>query len=195
MSSVGDVTRWLHQLKEGERQAARPLWELYFRRLVGLARERLRRRGTPRAAADEEDVALSAFDSFCRRAEEGKFPRLDDRDDLWQLLVMITARKVNDLAQHEQRARRDWRRTRPVDSDEAGEPPGPEPDPALAAEVGDELGRLLGLLADDGMRAIAVRKLEGHTNEEIARIVNCSLATVERRLALIRKHWHQEVPA
>ena len=56
MSSAGDVTRWLEQLKAGDREAAQPLWEQYFRRLVGLARERLRHRGLPRAAGDEEDV-------------------------------------------------------------------------------------------------------------------------------------------
>ena len=55
----------------------------------------------PRVAADEEDVALSAFDSFCRGAQRGRFPQLDDRDNLWRLLVVITSRKAVDLAQHE----------------------------------------------------------------------------------------------
>src|SRR5262249_27742204 len=156
-----------------------PLWERYFRRLVGLARERLR--GLPRAAADEEDVALSAFDSFCRAAEAGRFPRLDDRDDLWQLLVLIAARKACDLAQREGRDRRDWRRARPLDDAAAVEPSSPERGPALAAQAAEELGRLLGLLPDEPMRAIALRKLEGHGNAEIAGLLGCSLATVERR--------------
>ena len=192
MSSAGDVTHWLRQLKAGDRDAARPLWERYFRRLVGLARDRLR--ALPRAAADEEDVALSAFDSFCRNAERGRFPRLDDRDDLWQLLVLLATRKASDLAEREGRQRRDWRRTAPLD-DGAGDPPAAEPDPALAAELAEETGRLLGLLPDEQMRAIALRKLEGFTNEEIAGLLGCSLATVERRLALIRKHWEKELPA
>src|SRR5262249_21963864 len=168
-----------------------PLWERYFRQLVSLARARLR--GMPRAAADEEDVALSAFDSFCRGAESGRFPRLDDRDDLWQLLVLIATRKACDLAEHEGRQRRDWRRTEPVDG-EHPEPFSAGPDPALAAEVAEQLGRLLGLLPDEGMRSIAVRKLEGHSNEEIAALVGCSLATVERRLSLIRKYWQKHAP-
>src|SRR5262245_56797441 len=99
MSSDGDVTLWLRQLRAGDREAAQPLWERYFRRLTALVRDRLR--GLPRAAADEEDVALSAFDSFFRRAEAGRFPRLDDRDDLWQLLLLIATRKACDLAQRE----------------------------------------------------------------------------------------------
>src|SRR3982751_1385339 len=101
MSSEGSITHCIARLKAGDRAAAQPLWEGYCHRLVGLARVRLR--AAPRRAADEEDVALSAFDSFCRRAERGQFPRLADRDDLWQLLVVITVRKAANLMHHEGR--------------------------------------------------------------------------------------------
>src|SRR5947209_7211625 len=99
MAEEGSVTRWIDLLKDGDTAAARPLWEAYYRRLVTLARARLR--GLPLRSADEEDVALSSFDSFCRGAEQGRFPRLEDRDDLWQLLVVITVRKAYDLARYE----------------------------------------------------------------------------------------------
>ena len=72
MPSKESVTQWLDQLREGDSAAARMLWERYFLRLVGLARRKLQ--GTPRRVADEEDVALSAFDSLCRGAEQGRFP-------------------------------------------------------------------------------------------------------------------------
>src|SRR5690349_4606330 len=88
------VTRWIGSLKAGDADAAQRLWERYFGALVRLAYARLR--GAPRAAADEEDAALSAFDSFCRGAARGRYPRLDDRDDLWRLLVVITERKALD---------------------------------------------------------------------------------------------------
>src|SRR5262245_52631875 len=104
MRSPGSVTGWLARLQAGDDAAAQPLWERYFRRLVELARSRLR--GGPRAAADEEDVALSAFDSFCRGAEKGRFPQLHDRDDLWGLLVLITAHKALDRLRHERRQKR-----------------------------------------------------------------------------------------
>jgi hypothetical protein len=68
------------------------LWERYFRRLVGLARPRLD--NTARRAADEQDVALSALASVFRGVEEGRFPQLGDRDDLWRLLVTVTVRKA-----------------------------------------------------------------------------------------------------
>src|SRR5262245_15997347 len=86
------VTAWIASLKAGNAEAAEALWRRYFEALVRLARARLR--GTSRAVADEEDAALSAFDSFCRGAACGRYPRLDDRDDLWRLLVVITERKA-----------------------------------------------------------------------------------------------------
>src|SRR5262249_7150341 len=76
MSSAGSVSEWIGRLKAGDADAAQQLWERYFRRLVGLARAKLR--SAPRRAADEEDVALSAFDSFCQAAAQGRFPQLRD---------------------------------------------------------------------------------------------------------------------
>ena len=55
--------------------------------------------------------------------------------------------------------------------------------------------RLLDRLGDDELRSVARWKMEGHTNEEIASQLGCALATVERRLRLIRKRWEKELPA
>src|SRR6478672_9490680 len=93
--SSGSVSHWIHLIKAGENDAAQPLWERYFQRLARFARKELQ--GNPRRLADEEDVALSAFDSFCRGAAAGRFPQLADRDDLWRLLLVITARKAGRL--------------------------------------------------------------------------------------------------
>lgn len=104
MVSIGSVTLWIDRLQTGDPVAAQQLWQRYFRRLVGLARRKLR--DLPRRAADEEDVALSAFDSFYRGATEGRFPQLQDREDLWHLLVAITAHKALDLVRREGRQKR-----------------------------------------------------------------------------------------
>ena len=95
LSPSRSITRCIKMLKRGDRAAAEELWDSYVHRLVALARARLG--GTTRRAADEEDVALSAFDSFYRRAECGQFASLSDRDDLWQILVLILERKAIDL--------------------------------------------------------------------------------------------------
>src|SRR4051794_30533240 len=93
--SEGSVTRWIGDLRSGGDAAAQQLWERYSARLVGLARGRLRAARRAGAIEDEEDAALSAFDSFCRGAAAlGRFPDLADRDDLWRLLVVITVRKA-----------------------------------------------------------------------------------------------------
>jgi hypothetical protein len=88
----GSITHWIADLKAGDEDAARQLWQRYFDQLGRLARVKLR--SAPRAMADEEDVALSAFHSLCAAAARGGFSELNDRDDLWRLLVTITARKA-----------------------------------------------------------------------------------------------------
>jgi DNA-directed RNA polymerase specialized sigma24 family protein len=194
MASDGSITRLIVLLKEGGRAAAQPLWDAYFRRLVGLARARLR--GTPRGMADEEDVALSAFDSFCRRAEQGLFPQLADRDDLWQLLFVLTVRKAIGLARHQGRARRGGGRIaslEDLDSRDLGAVLGPEPTPELAAQMADECRRLLDRLGDETLRAVARWKMEGWTNHEIAGRLGCVEHTVERKLRSIRRLWSEEV--
>src|SRR5437879_2535662 len=101
MSSSPSVTVWIGQVKVGDRAAAQRLWERYCTRLVRLARASLPR--GRRRLDDEEDVALSAMDSFLRAAERGRFPNLHGRDSLWALLVTITVRKAWKVARREGR--------------------------------------------------------------------------------------------
>lgn len=187
-SPGGSVTRWLVQLKDGSPAAVPPLWDEYFARLVALARARLR--AVTRAAADEEDVALSAFDSFCRGVAAGRFPRLDDRDDLWQVLFVLTTRKAVGLARHETREKRGGGDRAELLTASAAAHTGPTPEEA--AEVADECARLLGLLgASNDLRRVAVWKLEGYTNAEIAGLLNRSVSAVERKLNSIRALWER----
>src|SRR5262249_54955291 len=125
-------------------------------------------------------------------AEEGRFPKLDDRDDLWRLLVVITVRKAADLHEREGRACRDWRRLQ--EAEDSGTSPlgrliSAEPDPAFAAAAAEEWGVLLAGLEEDTWRSIALWKLEGYTNQEIAAKLGCSLSAVERKLSFIREAW------
>jgi hypothetical protein len=101
--------------------------------------------------ADEEDMALSAFDSFCRRAARGLFPRLEDRDDLWQLLYVLTVRKAIVLARHQGRARRGPGRITSLEDLAAWDLDavlGREPAPELAAQMAEEYQRLLDRLGE-----------------------------------------------
>ena len=200
MSSPGSVTGWIDLLRAGDRAAVQLLWQAYFQRLVTLAREKIRR--APRGMADEEDVALSAFDSFVRGAEQGRFPNLADRDDLWRLLLVITERKAVDLVNHELRVKRGGGKVRNEASlaGSASVSPAldrfahPEPAPELAAALAEECRRLLDVLNDAMLRAVAVAKMEGYTNEEIADRLEVALPTVERKLQRIRRIWDKEKP-
>jgi DNA-directed RNA polymerase specialized sigma24 family protein len=198
MAASDPVTLCIAQLKQNNPVAAQKLWDGYFHRLVGLARAKLR--GTPRRAADEEDVALSAFDSFCRGTGHGQFPQLGNRDDLWQLLALITARKAVDLIQHDRRKKRGSGR---VEGESALLGPngtgsgfdrivGSEPAPEFAVQMAEECRRLLDRLGDDDLRATALWRMEDRTVEEIAALLGCVPRTVERKLRLIRDIWSSE---
>jgi RNA polymerase sigma factor (sigma-70 family) len=188
------VTQWISALKQGDQSAAQGLWEAYYDRLVSLAQARLR--DAPRRIADEEDVALSAFDSFCRGARGNRFHRLDHRNDLWQILVMITVRKAIDLRNYEGRQSRGMGKVQSLtDLTQEGLETigGAEPSAELAAQLTEEYQRLMDQLGDSTLRSVATWKLEGYTNDEIAARLGCVTSTVERKLARIRGKWATEI--
>jgi RNA polymerase sigma factor (sigma-70 family) len=193
MASEGSISRWLDPLKEGNPEAAQQLWERYFHRLVWLARRRLGSAALP--AGDEEDVALSAFASLCRSAEAGRFPRLEDRDSLWKILVTLTARKASHLLRDERRQKRGAGR---ASLDAGGDGAllqqvlSREPSPAFAVEVAEQYQRLLARLDNPDLVRVTGLKMEGYTNDEIAGQLNCTTRTVERRLRIIRGLWEKD---
>jgi RNA polymerase sigma factor (sigma-70 family) len=194
------ISQWILGAKQGHSQAIDALWKRYFDRLVLLARQRLASQS--RRAADEEDVALSAFASFCRAAQAGRFPDLSERDGLWRVLITITAQKAVDRARHDGRIKRGGGRIRresvfvhpDLSSQGRGleEVIGDDPSPEFAAIMAEQCDRLLGRLNDE-LRQVAVAKMEEYTNQEIADRLDCSLSTVERSLRLIRRIWGEEV--
>lgn len=215
MSPTESVTLWIDQLKSGDAAAAQQLWEAYFQRMVDLARRKLE--GSPRVVADEEDVALSAFKSFCLGAREGRFTQLLDRDNLWPLLMAITINKSVDLIRGQNRRKRGGtgQPNQPDPSAPASGPaPAPadrpiptsgsslseilsrEPSPDFAAEMSDQLERLLAKLdstGDPDLRRIALLKMEGYRASEVAQRVGCVARTVERKTQLIARLWGKDV--
>jgi RNA polymerase sigma factor (sigma-70 family) len=199
MQPDDSVAQLIEKIKRGDEEAAHALWDRYFPQLVCLARQKLAGRDT--RMADEEDVALSALDSFIRAAADERFPDLRDRIGLWRLLSVMTFRKAVDRIRHEQRQKRRVQGESAIldnDSQDGPHPidaiPGPDPTPDLAATLAEDCRRLLDLL-EPKLREIAVSKLEGCTNREIALRVGYSVPTIERRLHLIRKEWRRELPS
>ena len=126
-----------------------------------------------------------------------------DRDDLWQILVVLAFRKRCNQIQYERRKRRQPAGGRVCvasalerDDGEAGallsNMLGREPEPSLVVQAAEECRRLLAQLEDEQLRQIAQWKVEGFTNEEIAAKLGRAVATVERKLARIRQRWEKE---
>lgn len=182
------VSLWIRDLKQGDESAAEALWERYFHRLVGVGKRILRNANDQ--AADGEDAALSAFKSVCLRAREDRFPRLNDRDDLWKLLVTIVSRKAFKIAR---KAKRTTSVTEEQYFEEAVIDAAPTAD--MAMEMDDAVEALLARLTDERLKEIAVGKLEGQTNRELADKLGRSVSFVERKLQLIRLIWSNEDPS
>jgi DNA-directed RNA polymerase specialized sigma24 family protein len=194
MSSGQSVTVWIGQVKAGDRAAAQKLWERYCARLVRLARANLP--AGRRRVDDEEDVALVALDSFLRAAERGRFPDLHGRDSLWALLVTITVRKAWKVARREKRIREVGESALGAGDDSQGQPPwgrvlGREPTPEFACQMAERCRNLLDRLNPE-LRSVALWKMEGFTNAEVAERLGCVVGTVERKLRVIRAIWEKE---
>ena len=198
MSSGQSVTLWMQKAQAGDARAAQELWDRYFKRLVGLARKKLQ--GTSRRMADEEDVALSAFHSFFRGLQQGRFPQLTDRNNLWAVLITLTVRKADDLVKHQGRLKRGGGAVQGesaflpregTDAEAAGidqvRDPKAMPDfPGVIEELLDKLG-------DRDLQQVAIWKMEGYTNEQIAAKLGCVPRTVDRKLRSIKEIWEPDV--
>jgi len=158
--------------------AVRALWERYFKELVRRASTRLG--AAPRSSDDGEDVAVSAFFSLVERTAEGRFARLSDRHDLWKLLITITARK----------AALQFHRLPPTGQEGSGleNTVSQAAAPDYVALLEDELRCLKQALNSD-CRAVAEKKLQGFTNQEIAENLGWTTRRVERKLSIIRDIW------
>ncbi|HEV7280772.1 MAG TPA: ECF-type sigma factor [Pirellulaceae bacterium] len=197
-SSFEPVTQWVAGLRQGDQLAAQRLWERFFVRMVGLARRKLD--GSAKRIGDEEDVAASAFKSFCLGAQEGRFPRVADREGLWALLMAIVANKSIDHIRRENRQKRGGS----PDADAAprltaqmlDEIVAAEPTPELAAQIAEEFSGLMGSLEEAGdplLQQIVLARMEGRETPEIAASVGCTRRTIERKLALVRRLWEKRL--
>jgi len=185
--SRGSVSQLIPDLKDGDRQAMQKLWERYFQPLVQLARSRVqpgRRRVT-----GSEDIALEAFLEFCdclaRPDADRRFAQLQTREHLWKLLTCFTVRTAFDLNKKQTRRDKIVRGESALGDDGFAPFASPEPAPEFSAVINE----LLDQLTDETLRTVALRKMEGYTVSEIARRLDCSPSTIERKLRAIRALW------
>ena len=201
LSSDNSITVWIQDLKAGNETAAQKLWQRYCQRLTHYDRQKLG--PMARRVANEEDMALMAFHSFCRGVADGRFPQLSDRNDLWQILLMMAERKTIDHLREQFRQKRGGGKVRgesifdtPASDNEyrgIEQAIDDKATPDFAVTALDECRRRLELLPDEGLRQIAGWKLAGWKNREIAEKLGCVTATVERKLKRIRNLWSEEI--
>jgi RNA polymerase sigma factor (sigma-70 family) len=198
MPDEGSVTSLLVQLHAADpaarQRAVSELVGRYTPELLGLItarmQERLRQRVSP------EDILQDVLFSFCDRHRRGEYD-LANRDQFLSLIVTIALNKLCSASRRELRQRRDLRREQrlhPVVRDAEGsspDPADPRAGPDVAAEVAEEVERLLGGLPAE-CREVALLRVEGRTVEEIARQIDRTPRTVERRLERIRELWRGE---
>lgn len=197
MDSFQDsVTAWIGDLKEGQDTATQKIWERYFERLVRVASRQLG--SAPRRIADEEDVAVSVFDTLCKGAAAGRFDKLQDRDDLWKLLTAIAGMKSVDQIRRQTAQKRGGENVRGesiVAGAGASQMGGfdqfmhAEPTPEFLAVMDEQQQAMFLALPDDSQRNVARLRFEGFSNEEIAEQLGTSLRSVERKLKVIREIW------
>lgn len=193
--SDASITHFFQELRAGNRSAADRLWEHYCPRLLGLARKTLGHRG--RRGADAEDAAQSAFISFWQRAERGDFLGDLHRDNLWNLLGLITVRKaLKQLERQNAQKRGGGKVLNEASLAAANEGQGFRLEDALgnlSAPDFDLFCQDLLLLLDEETRSIALLRLMGYKNREIAESLDCTERKVERKLQLTRLVWEQEL--
>ena len=197
----GTVTLLIQRVVQcGDDQAAQRLMDRYFAPLLHVADKKLG--NAPRAVEDEEDVVISALKSFLIRSRRKQFPRLHDRHDLWPLLQKITERKAVNQRRRQTAQKRGGGKT--VDlgayqsTPSSGEHPvlasvqAQHPTPQALAEFKEQCRGLFASLPTDELRSLAMLKLQGHTNAEIAEQLGVVERTVERKLKLIRDQWSRK---
>ncbi len=194
LDSVSELIREFKQ--HSSEQAAQDIYDRYIGRLTRWAKHLLCH--GPRRVADEEDVAAQAIAGVLEGIKKGRFLELDDRDDLWQVLLMLVNRRAADHLRKYAREASAGPAQSPVEDDSeasAREPPSihqvadGEPTPEEVHELVETLRGRLRQLPSDRHRLIAVGKLEGRTDAAIAALLDCTTRTVQNALQAIRRAW------
>ncbi|TWU28948.1 ECF-type sigma factor [Novipirellula artificiosorum] len=191
--SSDNVNRCLRAVEEGDQSATTELWEYVYPRLLAYARQKLP--SHLRRVLDEEDVALSAFKSFCAGATRGSLGEITGEDELWKLLFCISSRKARSYVREQSRQKRGGGKVsgESVFGDISNRGLEQVPDSrGTLAQFSADCQHLMDSLEDDILQTIALLRIEGYSVDEIATRIEFSRRSVERRLNLIRQIWSAE---
>lgn len=190
----GSISRAIADFGEMEEKAAQILWERFFKRLSGYANQKIYKRH--RRFFDGEDIAGSAMFALLDGLKKGKFEQVHNRDQLWQLLTTISARKALNRGRFHDREKRGGGKVRGNSAIGGGQAMphlsgyiSSFDDPAKFVEFEMTCQELLQALPDNQYRQITLMRLAGLTNREISKEIGCSTRTIDRKLQAIRLVW------
>lgn len=192
----GSVTQFFRHLSEQDESAVRQLWDRFFPRLLGLARKTLS--GRAQRVNDAEDAVQSAFFSFWNRAIRGDLGDVNNRDELWNLLGVITVRKALNQSKHEAAQKRGGGRV--ALASELAESFDGQTDATQLQNVYasmpthevDIIFEEMLLSLNDELRGIALLRLMEYQIAEIASLFECTERTIHRKIQLIKIKWQDD---
>ena len=190
-----DVTVWLNKMKEEPDQSLEKIWNKYYKHLITFARKKLG--NAPRRNFDEDDIVSSVLESFFDGVQQDRFPKLNDRTDLWKILLTMTARKTAQNIRSEMAEKRGGGDVRGESvfsgSSSAGIDKFQSPTEKFAEDLTFEMKERLAELGDEVLQSVAIMKLQGYTNAEIASEMEVVERTIERKLERIREIWQHQL--
>lgn len=190
----GSVTQWLKKLQAGQPQAAEPIWKRYQAKLLSIASKQLEE--NPDRAVDGEDLVQSSFRNVCVAVQNGKYPDIDKRADLWGLLYIATVNRVRqhyrDLTALKRCHTSSSLALNPLSLADLQTP-------FAEAQTADLLEFLLSRLDLEDpshlLRKIALLYLDDHSASSIAKLLHKRKTNILISLRLIRSIWQEHQDA
>ncbi len=192
-SPPGSITEAIVAIGKQNNDAADIIWHRFFERLCRYAKSKIYDRHQRLIAPDE--IASNAFLALFKGIRENRFEKVRNRDELWQMLTLIAARNaISEQAKLQSQKRGGGK----VGGSSAFGEHGignvqdyvqRDPPPEVFVELEELSQRLLRSLPNDELRNVAVWRMAGYSNEEIAEKLGKTERTVERKLNLIRSIW------
>ncbi|MDB4614734.1 ECF-type sigma factor [bacterium] len=194
---MASITNAILALGNHDPNAAKVLWDRYFERLCGFAESKIFR--VHRRVMEADQIASDAFAALFDGIENHRFTKVRNRDEMWQMLTLIAARKASNERKRLDREQRGGGKVR------GGSAFGPgginsvvdflqrDLSPDRFLELQELSNQLLESLPTDELRRVAVLRMAGHSNAEIAEQLDCVERTVERRLEHVRKLWSEVI--
>lgn len=191
-----NITFFLNKRDELPKGGTEAIWKEYYPKVRAVIERKLR--NTKTRDFDGEDVAQDAMKSLFFGLQEDKFDQLKNSEELWHLLVTIASRKITAYRRKANAQKRGGGATR---GESVFLKPGMESGTGInevsdendVAETVDQLletyRELLPEIGDEKTIETIMLRMQGYSNKEIAKQMQCSVSRIEQRISKVRKLW------